>query len=58
MRQGSELVKVSAAPADFPDVLLCRGQYQIKPPLPFTPGVEFCGEIVAVGAGAGRRRGR
>lgn len=53
MPQGSELVKVLAAPANFPDVLLCRGRYQIKPPLPFTPGVELC-EIVAVGAGAGR----
>lgn len=44
------LVKVLAVPANFPDVLLCRGEYQIKPPLPFTPGVELCGEVVAVGA--------
>ena len=43
------LVKVLAAPANFPDVLMCRGEYQIKPPLPFTPGVELCGEVVSVG---------
>ncbi|TQF73287.1 NADPH:quinone oxidoreductase family protein [Rhodococcus spelaei] len=51
---GQVLVKVLATPANFPDVLLCRGQYQIKPPLPFTPGVELCGEVVAVGAGVTR----
>lgn len=43
------LVRVLAAPANFPDVLMCRGEYQVKPELPFTPGVELCGEIVAVG---------
>ncbi|MFD5176339.1 NADPH:quinone oxidoreductase family protein [Nocardia sp. NPDC058379] len=47
---GQVLVRVLAAPANFPDVLLCRGEYQIKPPLPFTPGVELCGTVVAVGA--------
>ncbi|WP_305093250.1 NADPH:quinone oxidoreductase family protein [Prescottella sp. R16] len=51
---GQVLVKVLAAPANFPDVLLCRGEYQIKPPLPFTPGVELCGEVVAAGAGVTR----
>jgi NADPH2:quinone reductase len=47
--EGQVLVKVRAAALNFPDVLLCRGQYQIKPPLPFTPGVELCGEIVGSG---------
>ncbi|PQP15456.1 NADPH:quinone oxidoreductase family protein [Rhodococcus opacus] len=51
---GQVLVKVLAAPANFPDVLLCRGEYQIKPPLPFTPGVELCGEVLAVGDGVTR----
>ncbi|MFG2146814.1 NADPH:quinone oxidoreductase family protein [Streptomyces sp. NPDC048696] len=41
---GQVLLKVRAANINFPDALLCRGQYQIKPPLPFTPGVEICGE--------------
>ncbi|ELB93946.1 quinone oxidoreductase, partial [Rhodococcus wratislaviensis IFP 2016] len=51
---GQVLVKVLAAPANFPDVLLCRGEYQIKPPLPFTPGVELCGDVLEVGDGVTR----
>ncbi|MFT4044175.1 MAG: NADPH:quinone oxidoreductase family protein [Gordonia sp. (in: high G+C Gram-positive bacteria)] len=51
---GQVLVKVLAVPANFPDVLLCRGTYQMRPPLPFTPGVELCGEVVEVGAGVTR----
>ncbi|MEV4331701.1 NADPH:quinone oxidoreductase family protein [Streptomyces sp. NPDC049597] len=42
--EGQVLLRVRAANINFPDALLCRGQYQIKPPLPFTPGVEICGE--------------
>ncbi|HEU4998947.1 MAG TPA: NADPH:quinone oxidoreductase family protein [Lapillicoccus sp.] len=48
---GQVRVRVLAAPANFPDVLLCRGEYQIRPDLPFTPGVEACGEVVALGPG-------
>ncbi|MFB7185016.1 NADPH:quinone oxidoreductase family protein [Streptomyces sp. NPDC056178] len=40
---GQVLVQVLAANINFPDALLCRGQYQVRPPLPFTPGVEICG---------------
>ncbi|MBK3534259.1 NADPH:quinone oxidoreductase family protein [Streptomyces sp. MBT67] len=40
---GQVLVEVRAANVNFPDALLCRGQYQVRPPLPFTPGVEVCG---------------
>jgi NADPH:quinone reductase len=40
---GQVVVEVSATNINFPDALLCRGQYQIRPPLPFTPGVEICG---------------
>ncbi|MFE9173410.1 NADPH:quinone oxidoreductase family protein [Streptomyces kebangsaanensis] len=47
---GQVLLKVRAAGINFPDALLCRGQYQVRPPLPFTPGVEICGET-----GDGRR---
>ena len=49
---GQLLVRVRAAAANFPDVLMCRGQYQVRPPLPFTPGIELCGEVVALGDGA------
>jgi NADPH2:quinone reductase len=50
---GQVLLRVLAANVNFPDVMLCRGEYQIRPPLPFTPGVELCGEVVALGEGAG-----
>src|SRR5690242_2088393 len=43
------LVKVRATALNFPDVLMCVGMYQIRPELPFTPGIELCGEIVALG---------
>jgi NADPH:quinone reductase len=48
---GQVLVRVRGAAANFPDVLMCRGGYQVRPPLPFTPGIELCGEIVALGGG-------
>jgi NADPH2:quinone reductase len=38
------LLKVRAANVNFPDGLMCRGEYQVRPPFPFTPGVEICGE--------------
>lgn len=47
---GQLLVRVLGAAANFPDVLMCRGMYQVKPPVPFTPGVELCGEVSALGA--------
>ncbi|MES4902110.1 MULTISPECIES: NADPH:quinone oxidoreductase family protein [unclassified Streptomyces] len=54
---GQLLLRVRAADVNFPDALLCRGQYQVRPPLPFTPGVEVCGEVLAVGEGAPGRPG-
>jgi NADPH2:quinone reductase len=48
---GQIQVRVLAAAANFPDVLLCRGEYQVKVPLPFTLGVELCGEVTVVGDG-------
>ncbi|WP_166532271.1 NADPH:quinone oxidoreductase family protein [Blastococcus xanthinilyticus] len=47
--EGQVLVKVRAAALNFPDVLMAMGTYQEKPPLPYTPGVELCGEIVGTG---------
>ena len=48
---GQVLVRVLGAAANFPDVLMCRGLYQVRPPYPFTPGIELCGEIVSAGPG-------
>ncbi|MCL2552286.1 MAG: NADPH:quinone oxidoreductase family protein [Actinomycetia bacterium] len=48
---GEALLRVRAANVNFPDAMLCRGEYQVRPPLPFTPGVELCGEVAALGDG-------
>jgi NADPH2:quinone reductase len=48
---GQIVVRVLAAAANFPDVLLCRGVYQLKIDLPFTLGVEMCGEVIGIGEG-------
>jgi NADPH2:quinone reductase len=42
---------VRAAAVNFPDLLMTRGEYQHKPDLPFTPGLEWAGEIDALGDG-------
>jgi NADPH:quinone reductase len=49
---GQLLVRVHAAAVNFPDVLLIAGKYQVKIPVPFTPGSELAGEVVAAGEGA------
>ncbi len=46
------LVRVRAAGIGFPDLLMTRGDYQAKPPLPFTPGGDMAGDVVALGDGA------
>lgn len=54
LRPGMVKVKVLAAALNFPDILLCQGKYQTTPTLPFTPGLEICGEVVEVGDGVTR----
>ena len=49
--EGEALVQVRATGLGFPDLLMTRGEYQFKPPLPFTPGMECSGTVVAVGPG-------
>jgi NADPH:quinone reductase len=53
---GEVLIDVWSAGLNFPDALLARGTYQERPDLPFTPGLEVCGEIVGVGTGVDRVR--
>jgi len=48
---GEILVGNRAFAVGFPDLLTIQGKYQRKPALPFVPGGEFCGDVVAVGAG-------
>jgi len=42
---GRVLIDVAAAGVSFPDLLMSRGLYQVKPPLPFVPGVEVAGIV-------------
>jgi NADPH:quinone reductase len=46
---GEVVVEVEAAALNFFDALMCRGEYQERPELPFTPGGEATGTIIAVG---------
>ncbi len=55
---GQVVVEVKACALNFPDALMVQGLYQVKPPLPFSPGAEFAGVIASVGEGvAGWRPG-
>ena len=46
------VVRVEAAGVNFADTLMMRGRYQRKPDLPFVPGIEVAGTIIAAGSGA------
>ena len=46
-RGGQVLIRVRAAALNYPDLLMTQGAYQLKPPLPFVPGMEVAGDIVA-----------
>jgi len=48
---GQVVVKVHAASINYPDALMAMGKYQVRPPLPFIPGGELSGTIIAVGEG-------
>lgn len=50
---GQVVIDVEAAGANFVDALIVTGRYQLKPPLPFTPGMEVAGRV----AGTGERVG-
>jgi NADPH:quinone reductase len=51
---GEVVVSVKAASVNFPDVLIIQNKYQIKPPLPFSPGSELAGVVKEVGGGVTR----
>ena len=48
---GHVIIEVEAAGVNFVDALFVQGKYQIKPPLPFTPGGEVAGRVAALGEG-------
>src|SRR2546430_8851295 len=58
LKPGEVRIAIRAAGINFPDVLMVAGEYQLNPPLPFTPGVEAAGVVlaeVASAKGAGAR---
>jgi len=48
---GEATVEMIAVGLNYPDLLMLTGRYQYKPPLPFTPGMEGVGRVVALGEG-------
>jgi NADPH2:quinone reductase len=48
LASGQVRVAVRAAGINFPDILMAAGDYQLKPELPFTPGMEAAGDVVEV----------
>ena len=53
LKPGEVRVAIRAAGINFPDILMAAGQYQLKPELPFTPGMEAAGEVVEVNGAGG-----
>ena len=51
LKQGELRVAIHAAGINFPDILMAAGDYQLKPELPFTPGVEAAGEVSEIADG-------
>ncbi len=50
------VISVKTASVNFPDTLIIQNKYQVKPPLPFSPGSECAGVVKAVGGGVTRVR--
>lgn len=48
---GEIVIRVRACGVNFADTLIVQGRYQVKPELPFIPGMEVAGEVAAVGPG-------
>lgn len=49
--KGEVKVRLRAASVNFPDILMVQGKYQLKPELPFSPGMEGAGDVITVGEG-------
>jgi NADPH2:quinone reductase len=50
---GEVRIRVRACGVNFPDTLIIAGKYQVKPELPFTPGLEAAGEIIEIAGDVG-----
>ncbi|MDX1991876.1 MAG: NADPH:quinone oxidoreductase family protein [bacterium] len=49
--EGEVRLRVRACGVNFADTLMIAGQYQVRPPFPFSPGMEIAGEVMDVGEG-------
>jgi NADPH2:quinone reductase len=49
---GQVRVAIHAAGINFPDILMAAGEYQLKPELPFIPGMEAAGEVIEIDGAA------
>jgi len=59
LRPGEVRIRVRSAGVNFADSLMVGGTYQVKPPFPFTPGLEAAGEVIEIGSGViGLRTGQ
>jgi len=56
-KPGEVTVEIKAASLNFPDLLMTRGLYQLKPELPFVSGLEMAGVVVEADADAPFRPG-
>ena len=54
---GQVLVQVHATSLNYPDLLMTRGEYQLKPPLPFIPGMEVSGTVLEADPDSGFAEG-
>lgn len=57
LKPGQVRVAIRAAGINFPDILMAKGEYQLKPELPFTPGMEAAGDITEVAGVTGYKIG-
>jgi NADPH2:quinone reductase len=48
LARGQVRIAIHAAGINFPDILMAAGQYQLKPELPFIPGMEAAGEVAEI----------
>ncbi|MCY4070455.1 MAG: NADPH:quinone oxidoreductase family protein [Chloroflexi bacterium] len=56
VKGGEVKIRVRACGVNFPDALMIQGLYQLKPPFPFSPGLEVAGDIIEVGQGVDAER--
>ena len=57
LKTGHVRVRLQACGVNFPDALIVQGRYQMKPPLPFTPGMEAAGVVEEASGELTRRPG-